>query len=105
LNVVGPEERLAIHAKGLAVYEPDECVAARTGIFPEPESDLAGLLIEIKGNKLELVAYHLLRRAIERHTTFVDGHIRRGKHLTSSTMRRYEFLVCHLLLPPLPFLI
>jgi len=36
LDIVGPKERLAVHAKGLAVFEPEKCVAARTGIFPEP---------------------------------------------------------------------
>jgi len=99
-DAVGPEKRLAIHAKGLAVFEPEERVAAWTGIFPEPESDLAGFLVEIKGNELELVAYHLPHIAIERYTAFVDGHIRRGKHRTSSTTLRYEFLICHFLLPP-----
>ena len=100
LDVVCPEERLAVHGKGLAVFELDECVAAWTDIFPEPESDLAGLLVEIKGNVLEPVAYHLLHVAVERHASFVDGHIRREKHATSSASVWYEFLVCHLLSPP-----
>jgi len=104
LDIVGFEERLAIHGKVVAVFDPDERVAARTGFFPEPESDLSSLLVEIKGNILEPVAYHLLHVAVEGHASFVDGHVRREKHSTPHAPLRYEFLVCHLLLPPLPSL-
>jgi len=99
-NVIGPQECPAVYGKGLAIFVPDEPVAARTGILPEPESDLVNLLVKIKYNKLEPVAYHFLHMAVKRHASFVDSHIRREKHPALSAPCCQEFLVCHLLLPP-----